>query len=129
MAGELELEVEPSKEETERIRKEETFLIKMLKELDVASRKGEARKEKERSKKKGKPDPKMRKMTSFFNRVQPPRTNIQVEQHEEMEWEEQEDVMSDMDKDGEVQRHGYQTEEQNRTAWRKLKKEKEDSLR
>ena len=37
--------------------------------------------------------------------------------------------MSDMDKDGEVQRQGYQTEEQNRTAWRKLKKEKEDSLR
>ena len=37
----------------------------MLKELDVASRKGEARKEKERSKKKGKPekpDPKMRKI-------------------------------------------------------------------
>ena len=48
MAGELEWEVEPSKEETARIQKEETFLIKMLKELDVASGKGEARKEKER---------------------------------------------------------------------------------
>ena len=36
-----------------RIRKDEAFLRKMLKELDVASRKGKARKEKERSKKKG----------------------------------------------------------------------------
>ena len=58
-----------SKEETARIRKEEAFLVKMLKELDVASRKGEAKKEKEKSKKKGKPekpDPKMGKMNSFF---------------------------------------------------------------
>ena len=51
MAGELEWEVEPSKDVTERIRKDEAFLIRMLKELDVASMKGEARKEKERSKK------------------------------------------------------------------------------
>ena len=51
MAGDIEWEVEPSKEEIARIQKEETFLVKMLKELDVASRKGVARKEKERSKK------------------------------------------------------------------------------
>ena len=51
MAGEIESEVEPSKEETARIQKDETFLIKKMKELDVASRKGVARKEKERSKK------------------------------------------------------------------------------
>ena len=37
MAGELESEFEPSKEETARIRKEKTFLVIMLKELDVAS--------------------------------------------------------------------------------------------
>ena len=53
MVGELEWEVEPSKDDTERIWKDEAFLIKILKELDVASRKGEARKLKERSKKKG----------------------------------------------------------------------------
>ena len=77
------------------------FLIKMLKELDVASMKGEARKEKERSKKKGKPekpDPKIRKMT-VFSTVHPPRTMIQVEQHDEREWEEQEDVTTDMEVD------------------------------
>ena len=91
-----------SKEETARIRKEEAFLVKMLKELDVASRKGEARKKNKRSKKKGKPekpDPKMRKMTSFFSIVQPPRTRIPVEQHDEMKWKEQEDIMTDMEVD------------------------------
>ena len=39
----------------------------------------------------------MRKMTLFFSSVQPSR--IQVEQHEEMEWEEEEDVMTDMEVD------------------------------
>ena len=71
----------------------------MLKELDVASRKGKVKKEKERSKKKGKPekpDPKMRKMTSFFSIVQPQRTRSHVEQQEDMEWE---DVMTDMEVD------------------------------
>ena len=127
MAGELECEVEPSKDETERIRKDEAFLIKMLKELDVASRKGKPEK----------PDSKMRKMTSFFSTVQPPRTRIHVEQHEEMEWEEQEDVTTDM----EVDPHDWLKMEKSRDrairlrgdscqrkACSKLLKEKEDNL-
>ena len=34
MAGEIEWDKEPSKEETVRLQKEETFLVKMLKELE-----------------------------------------------------------------------------------------------
>ena len=45
MAGEIDWEIEP--------RRKETFLVKMLKEFDEASRKGEAKKEKECSRKKG----------------------------------------------------------------------------
>ena len=39
-AGEIALKVEPSKEETARIRNEETFLIKMLKELEWPAGRG-----------------------------------------------------------------------------------------
>ena len=80
----------------------------------------------------------MRKMTSFFKSAQPPRNRIQVEQHEEMKWKEEEDVMTDM----KVDPHDWLKVEKSRdiairlrrascqrTAWRKLQKEKEEDLR
>ena len=53
MTGELEWEVETSKEETSRIQKENTFLIKMLKELDVAGRRGKPGKKMKDQRRKG----------------------------------------------------------------------------
>ena len=48
---------------------------------------------------KGASDPMIRKIPSFFTRVQPTRTSLPVELHEEMEGEVQENVMSDMELD------------------------------
>ena len=80
----------------------------------------------------------MKKITPFFIKVQPSRTILPEQQHEEMEWEEQESVMSDMEDDP----HDWLNMEKSRdrairlrrascqkTTWMKLQKEKEDSLR
>ena len=113
-----------------RLWKEDTFLLKMLKEVDVA------KKERENSRKKGKlakPDPRMKKITSFFITVQPSMTILLEQQHEEMEWEEQESVMSDVEADP----HDWLKMEKSRDrairlrraycqrkTWRKLQKKK-----